>query len=156
MRTSVATLGCLLLLFLASIGTACAKKIPKGTVPAHSTIYVVPSDAAARFAHFIQHPPVGMGRLRKEALQIVPTPAEASYSVACKPVWQKKHDAVVNHLVGGYMPGWSALEVRQLPAGNLVFYKEMDTGGGTDKRRDDMAARICVAELTRLTKSATN
>jgi hypothetical protein len=125
---------------------------PVRSIPRNAKVYVVPSDASQRFAHFIQHPPIGAGELHKAALQIVSTPADASYSLACNPVWQKKHDAAVNHLIGGYMPGWSTLEVRLLPSGNLVFYNERDTGGGSDKRRDDLAARICAVELSRLTR----
>ncbi len=125
---------------------------PVRSIPRNAKVYVVPSDASQRFAHFIQHPPLGAGDLHKAALQIVSTPADASYSLACKPVWQKEHGPAVNHLIGGYIPSWSALEVRSLPSGSLVFYDERETAGGSDKHREDLTARVCAADLSRLTR----
>lgn len=122
---------------------------PTRLIPERATVYVIPSEVSDRLTHFIRRPPLGAGKLSKANLRIADTPNNASYSLACKFVRFHEHGTAVN-LIGSYLPVHTALEIRELPSGRVLFYREKDSGGGSDAHREDMSARICALVLAQI------
>jgi hypothetical protein len=134
--------------------TASATHAPR--VASGSTVYVSPSDASARFTHFLEHPPIGAGALHKAKLQTVPTAAQATYILSCDVVSGGTHHnkaLATFAVVGSWMPLTVEMSVRDSATGDLIASQMDDIRGGSlrEKQKVDFEARYCAKALALLT-----
>lgn len=126
----------ILVLILASTSVAFAGPEPQRShLQPNATVYIVPSDAAARFAHIIRHPPRLSRGFYAVPLQLVDSAEQAKYTASCVVVGGATHHRAFSILASGYLPLDVQLEVRASKTGELLATRKNDIlGGGSPKK----------------------